>query len=81
MKPQRNKTTRLYLQLIAPLKTADVPEFFHNKLKETTMFSVHRNKKEKRKFAIRQLAVMLNHQLKMSVIQTNQIKAGNSCMQ
>ncbi len=80
MKPQRNKTTRLYLQHIAPLKTADVPETFHNKLKETTMFFVHTNKKEKRKFAIRQLAVMLNHQLKMSFIQTNQIKAGNSCM-
>ncbi len=77
MKPQMNKITRLYLQLIAPLKTENVPDFFHNKLKETTMFSVHRNKKEKRKFAIRDLAVMLNHQLKMPVIQTNQIKAGN----
>ncbi len=41
------------------------------------MFSVHRNKKEKRKFVIRDLAVMLNHQLKLPVIQTNQIKAGN----
>ncbi len=79
VKPQRNKITRLYLQLIAPLKTANVPEPFRNMLKETEIISVQRNRKEKRKLVIRELAVMQNHQLKMSVImQTNQIKAANS---
>ncbi len=34
-KPQRNTNKRLYWQLIAPLKTANVPEPFHNQLDET----------------------------------------------
>ncbi len=59
-KPQRNTNKRLYWQLIAPLKTANVPEPFHNQLDETEINSVHRNRKESKKCAIRELAVMQN---------------------
>ncbi len=38
------------MQLIAPLKTANVPETFDNKLDETEINSDHRNRKDKRKF-------------------------------
>ncbi len=52
------------MQLIAPLKTANVPETFDNQLDETEINSDHRNRKDKRKFLIRELEV----QIKMSVI-------------
>lgn len=42
-KPQRNKNKRLYLQLIALLKTANVPEPFDNQLEETERVSCSRS--------------------------------------
>ncbi len=49
MKPQRNKITRLYLQLIAPLKTENVPEFFHNKFKgDHNVFCSQKQKREEK---------------------------------
>ncbi len=50
------------MQLIAPLKTANVQETFDDQLDETEINSDHR--KDKRKFLIRELEV----QIKMSVI-------------